>query len=84
MADDGKREVHGVHIKGGRESRPKIVREGDTRIVIEGPIDIELGVASARHLAKTLYRLARRLEKRAASGIETVGQDPQGLGAKPR
>lgn len=61
------REVHGVHLKEGIESKPQVVREADDKIIIVGVIDIKLSPASARHLASVLYRLAARIEKRIAA-----------------
>ncbi len=85
------REIHGVHLRAGCKSRPQIVRETDDKIIIStGVIDIELGAGSARHLAKTLYRLARRLEKRSTSGIEARSDEtatqaqPAGRGPGPQ
>jgi len=59
-----RREVHGVTLKAGARAYPRIVRETDTEIIIDGAVNIHLGITSARHLARVLYRLAGRLEKR--------------------
>lgn len=85
-----KREVHGVTLRAGNESRPKIVRETDAAIVIEHITDIKLSPASARHLARVLYRLARRVEARIAASAmsarsdETEGLSPQDASAVPQ
>lgn len=66
--DDGIRELHGCFRTSGREKDSGVwtVRERDTSIVLfqDFSARISMAPADARFLARKLYRLARRIEKR--------------------
>lgn len=69
MADDGVREIHGASPMAGAAKEPFTLRETDEKIVVfQGFVErMSFTPASARFFARKLYRLARRIEQRAAT-----------------
>lgn len=79
------REIHGGTPMAGTSDKPLLVIETDDRVVIQlnSYTELKLPPGAARFLARKINRIALRIEKRAASGIETEGQDrADGLGAE--
>ncbi len=81
-ADDGIREVHGgTRMAGTSKTDPLLVFEKDKTILLKrGYHEISLTPRGARFLARKLYRLALRIEKRSASAIE-AGTAETGTGS---
>ena len=64
MGDDGIRELHGVAKRDTGEPLITVGEVGNTVRVAVGYAGTNLRPQSARHLARSLYRLARRIEQR--------------------
>ena len=61
----------------GSSKRPITIRETDDRILVEEGFGEKLNLSTngARYLARKLNRLALRIEKRTAQGIEAATAD---------
>lgn len=70
MEDDKVRERHGTACSNGTGTRDSfIVYEGDKSVIFsEQGGQRHLSPPEARYLARKLYRLARRIEKRQEAG----------------
>lgn len=77
------REIHGGTPMAGTSDKPLLVIETDDRVVVQlnSYTELKLHPHAARFLARKINRIALRIEKRAASGIEAPTGDETGTGS---